>query len=173
MHTAEMNQAPMKNVFEKVLNDEAGSELVETALCVPILFLVIFGLIYFSFALYADHFVATAAKEAARYAVVRGSTWNGASCQSTSNYNCTATSADISNFVSAELPLGLSSSNLTVSSTWPGTTNAGAACDTQNGDNSPNCQVNVQVNYSFTFPLPFVNQGAIPLKSTARMTIIE
>ena len=163
----------MVNVIELALNDDAGNELVETALCAPILFAMIFGIVYFSFALYADHFVANAAKEAARYAVVRGSTWNGASCLSSSTFSCDATNTDVSNFVIAQLPPGLSSSQLSVSTSWPGTNNAGNACDTLNGNNSPNCLVNVQVNYSFSIPLPFVNQGVVPFTSSAQMSIVE
>ena len=62
----------MMNLIQEIKHDETGSELVETALSIPILFAVIFGIIYFSFALYADHFVANVAKEAAR---LRSSSW--------------------------------------------------------------------------------------------------
>jgi Flp pilus assembly protein TadG len=163
----------MMNLIQEIKHDETGSELVETALSIPILFAVIFGIIYFSFALYADHFVANVAKEAARYAAVRGSTWSGASCQSSSTFDCTATGSDITNFVTAQMPPGLSSTKLSVSASWPGTTNTGATCDTLNGNNSPNCQVIIQVSYQFTFPFPFVNQGVLPFSSNAAMTIVE
>ena len=163
----------MIGVLKRYLKEETGSELVEMALTVPMLFAVLCGVVYSSFALYATHFVANAAKEAARYAVVRGSTWGGTSCQSPSSFDCTATDTDVSNFVAAELPPGLSSGNLSVSTTWPGTTNSGSTCDTLNGDNSPNCEVSVQVNYQFTFPVPWVNQGVLPLSSSAEMSIVE
>jgi Flp pilus assembly protein TadG len=163
----------MIGVLERYFNDETGSEIVEMALCVPLLFAVMSGVVYSSFTLYANHFVVNAAKEAARYAVVRGSTWNGTACQSSSSFNCTATGTDISNFVISELPPGLSSADLSVSTTWPGTTNSGTTCDTLNGNNSPNCEVSVQVNYSFTFPIQWVNQGVLPLTSSAEMTIVE
>ena len=163
----------MVNVIELTFNEDTGSELVETALCAPVLFAMIFGIVYFSLALYADHFVANAAKEAARYAVVHGSTWSGSSCQSASTFNCDATDTDVSNFVIAQLPPGLSSSQLSVSTSWPGTTNAGTACDTLNGNNSPNCLVTVHVNYSFSLPLPFVNQGVVPFTSSAQMSIVQ
>jgi Flp pilus assembly protein TadG len=154
-----------------LIREEAGSELIEFALCAPLLFAFMFGIVFFSLALYADHFVANVAKEAARFAVVRGSTWNGALCSATSSYDCTATSNDITNFVIGALPPGLSPGSLTVSTTWPGTTSTGDACDTLNGANSPECIVTIQVSYLFTFPLPFVKGGAIPMTSNSSMTI--
>jgi Flp pilus assembly protein TadG len=157
----------------RIVKDEEGSELVDFALCVPLLFGIMFGVVYFSFALYANHFVANAAKEAARYAVVRGSTWHGTSCATQSGLDCTATSTDIASFVAAELPPGLSPSNLSVTTTWPGTTSWGGTCDSWNGSNSPDCQVSVQVNYLLTLPLPFVKQNALQLGSSSAMTISE
>src|SRR6202012_5723918 len=88
----------------KLLEDEAGTEIIEFAICICLWIGCVFALMYGSFALYAAHFVINASDEAARYAVVRGSSWNGASCSSNSNLDCSATSSDISNFVSSSLP---------------------------------------------------------------------
>jgi Flp pilus assembly protein TadG len=53
--------------------DETGSSLVEFALSSTVLLMAIFGVLDCSCALYADHYVANAAREATRYAMVRGS----------------------------------------------------------------------------------------------------
>lgn len=57
----------------KKASRERGSELVEFAFVVTILFAFIFGIIDFGHAAYTYHFVADVAREATRYASVRGS----------------------------------------------------------------------------------------------------
>jgi Flp pilus assembly protein TadG len=161
----------MSRNINALFREETGSELIEFAICAPLLFSFIFSIIFFSLALYANQFVANVAKDAARFAAVRGSTWNGAICSATSSYDCTATSSDVTNFVIGALPPGLSSANLSVSTAWPGTTSTGDPCDTLNGVNSPQCIVTIQVSYLFTFPLPFVKGGAIPMTGKSSMTI--
>ena len=152
--------------------DDGGSEIVEFAFSICVWMMGAFLVMYGSFALYAAHFVANAADEAARFAIVRGSSWNGASCSS-NLLDCTASSTDIKNYVVRMLPPGLSSSNLTVSTSWPGTTSTGGTCDSEDGVNSPNCIVQVTVGYRFKFPLPFFAQSALPLSSSSSMTIFQ
>jgi Flp pilus assembly protein TadG len=185
MHTAQalkrgfvqlLRQEKLKapcSLIEKLRTDQDGSQTVEFALCSVVWLLAVFVIIYISFLFYADHFVTSAAKNAARYAVVRGSSWNGASCHSVSSSSCTATAANVTSYVQASLFPGISSSQLTVSTSWPGTTSSGAICDTTNGTDSPNCAVNVQVGYSFSFPMPFFPNTSIPLAATSQMTIME
>lgn len=156
----------------KLAAQDSGSESVEFALSVSLWMGAAFMVMYVSFALYAAHFVANAAEEAGRYAMVRGSSWNGASCSQTW-FGCTATSDDVSNYVVRELPPGMSSANLSVKALWPGTTGSGTTCNSQDGANSPNCVVTVTVTYQFKFPVPFFNQNTLPLKSTSTMTISQ
>jgi len=154
------------------LRDERGSEAVEFALAVSIWMAIAFMVMYVSFALYAAHFVANAAEEAARYGSVRGSSWNNASCTSNS-LGCTASSTDISNYVKSAVPPGLSATKLTISSSWPGTMSSGNSCDTADGSNSPNCVVKVTVSYNFSFPLPFIASSQRLFSSTSQMTIVR
>ena len=151
---------------------DRGSESVEFALSISVWIGAAFMVMYGSFALYAAHFVANAAEEAGRYAMVRGSSWNGASC-SVNALDCTATSEDISDYVASALPPGMSAANLSVKTSWPGTTASGTACDSEDGVNSPNCLVVVKVTYQFNFPVPFFTQNTLPLKSTSTMTISQ
>jgi len=154
------------------LQDERGSEAVEFALAISIWMGVAFMVMYVSFALYAAHFVANAALEGARYGSVRGSSWSSASCSSNS-LDCTASSTDISNYIKSSTPPGLSTANLSVSTSWPGTTSSGTACDTADGSNGPNCVVKVTVSYNFSFPLPFITNSQRLFSSTSQMTIIR
>ena len=162
---------PLSYAWSALL-DESGSEAVEFALALSVWMAAAFMIMYVSFALYAAHFVANAANEAARYGSVRGSSWNSASCSS-SGLDCTASSTDISNFVKNSLPAGLAPSNLNVSTSWPGTTTSGGTCDTADGSNSPNCVVAVTVTYNFNFPIPFITSSARLFSSTSQMTIVR
>lgn len=154
----------------RLWKEETGSEIVEFALSICVWMGAAFLVMYGSFALYAAHFSANAAEEAGRYAMVRGSSWNGESCTSTA-LDCTATSNDISNFVVQSMPPGLSASNVSVLTNWPGTTSAGGTCDSVDGANSPNCIVQVTVSYRFKFPVPFFTQNTLPFSSTSQVTI--
>src|ERR1700754_4343289 len=99
--------------------NESGDSLVEFAFCISIFFSVVFGIVGCSLAVYTDHYVTSVASDAARYAMVRGSTWKGASCIGTSTYECAAKSTDINNYIISLIPGGLSSDNLKVITNWP------------------------------------------------------
>lgn len=171
--SASSRLAALRRQLKELWSAESGSELVEFALCSSIWCIASFAVIYTSFLFYANHFVASAAKNATRYAAVRGATWNGVACGTVSSSSCTATAANVKSYVEAALPPGMSSNGLTVSTTWPGTTPSGAVCDTANGDAGPNCAVSVQVGYSFSFPMPFYPQNAVQLSSKSEMSILE
>jgi len=155
------------------LSEEQASQLVEFAFCIGIFLACLFAISYFSIALYADHFVANAAKEGARYAMVRGSSWDGTTCTSVSSFSCTATNANVKSYIASTLTPGLTSDNLTVATSWPGTTSSGQTCDTTYGDDSPYCVVSVTVSYSFSSFLPFLPQHTLVFSSTSAVPISE
>jgi Flp pilus assembly protein TadG len=163
----------MERQLKKMLDDAEGGQLIEFTLCLPILLTVFLGVVYFSFVMYAANFVTNGANDGARYAMVRGSEWKGKACTTTSTVDCMATNTDVSNFVTSTLPGGLGSASLTVVATWSGKTSTGGNCDTQNGSNSPNCLVKVQVTDIVSLPLPYVSSPSMTLSSTAVMTIAQ
>ena len=165
--------ASSKMTLRRMHSEDLGVNLVEFALSISIVLAAIFGVLYFSMALYADHFVANAAKDATRYAMVRGSSWNGTTCATTSSFSCTATSTDVTNYVDSTVTPGLTTSNLTVNTSWPGTDPTGDTCDTTNGKNSPYCTVTVSVSYSFDWPLPFLPPNTLALTSKSTVAITE
>ena len=153
---------------------ECGSALVEFALTALALMSLMFGVIGFAMAMYTYHFVGSAAQKGARFAAVRGGTWSKTSnvpCSTsappnfTMAYNCTASSADIQNYVQSLTTLGINPSSVTINETssyvWPGITPDGAACATTN---SQGCLVKVTVSYNFNFLLL---QSIHPLSMTA------
>src|SRR4051812_29312205 len=77
------------------LLDEAGGAILEMAISSSILFAMFFGVFELTLASYTYHYVSAAAREGARFAIVRGST----SCANTPNLaNCNASPTVIGNF---------------------------------------------------------------------------
>lgn len=154
------------------LRDDNATALIEMALVSTLLLAMMFGIIQMSFALYSYDFVSDAAREATRYAVVRGS----ASCSNTPNLtNCDATSAQIQTYLQNLGYPGLTSSNLTATTTWSQASatqpTTWTVCATE--CNEPGNQVVVVVNYPFALRIPFVPNSTINITSTSTMVISQ
>ncbi len=151
-----------------------GSAIIEFALVLLVFLTMLIGIMGFGQALYAYHFVSSAAKTAARWAAVNGSTCgNDASCNGTGGMNNgPASASDVANYVAAMAPPGITSdpTRLTTTTTWPG---GGTTCS--GATNSPGCPVEVQVSYSFNFLFPMIGASAtaVTLSSTAQMVIVH
>lgn len=159
---------------QNVLDEEDGVTLIETGVAITTMLVLLFGIMEFTRALYADIYIGYVSHAATRYAMVRGTTFTGTSCATTTTQNCLATSANIVAFAKSSAPLGIATgSDLTITPSWPGTGPTGSACDTTNGTSSPGCVVTVQVTYNFHFALPFVSSNTFLLKSVSTVTIVE
>ena len=141
--------------------DERGSELVEFALAITILLTLMFGIIGFAQAAYAYHFVSNAAREATRYASVRGST-----CPPAQLSDCPITEGEITSYVQTLAPLGINGSLLGV---FPAPVDPGGNCS---GGYSPGCAIQVKVTYPFAF-LPVLNLANFTISSTSQMVISQ
>jgi Flp pilus assembly protein TadG len=152
--------------LKSLVGDEDAAEIVEFALAATFFFTLIFGIVEFCMVMYAGSFVAYAAQQGTRYAMVRGSDWTTGCASSPTPYGCQAAASDVKSYVMS-LPhpgLNLTTDNISVP---PMTTTAsGAACVQY----SQGCQVKVQVNYTFQMGIPFV-PASIPLSSTSIETI--
>ena len=124
------------------LNDETGSELVEFALAGLLFFTVLFGIMEFGRAVWTYGTAAHAAREGARYAIVRGSESGRA-----------ASAGDVANYVQG-MATGIT--EMTVTTTWQ-------------PDNNPGSVVQVRVDCPFRPVLPMI--PSITLTSTSRMVI--
>jgi Flp pilus assembly protein TadG len=144
-----------------------GSALVEFAFLIPVIFALVFGIIDFGRAMYSYHFVSNAAREASRWASVRGSTCTGFPSA------CPASSSDVANYVVSIAPAGIdsSSSRLTVNPGWPAASTNPPVCASYS--NHPGCVVQVQITYQFNFILPFLPSSGIPMTSTSQMIISQ
>jgi Flp pilus assembly protein TadG len=137
--------------------------MVEFAVVLVGFLTLLFGLLDFGRALYVYHFVSYAARDGTRFAIVRG-----ASC-TTFTTACPAAASDVTNYLETTvLPPGIDPSKLTVTTTWPGG-NPGCTGVV----NSPGCVVNVKVQYSFSFFIPFIPKLTSLMISTSQMVISQ
>lgn len=166
---------PAGSAWHLRLRDDQGSTLVEATLSIGILVTLVIGIAECCLMVYSYHFISNAAREGARYAIVRGSTWanppwnNSVQCATYADAGCTATADNIQDYVrSLSLP-GIDSSQITVTTNWyslPGGTAKAAY-------NAAGDFVQVQVQYAFPLSIPGVPQKTFTMSSTSMMTITQ
>ena len=150
-----------------------GATLIEFALSSAILFSLLIGMMELSIAFFSYHYVNDAAREASRWAMVRGS----ASCTNTSGLvDCDATGAQIQSFVRSLGYPSIVSSNTTANTVWcavsetqPATWSSCSAA----GSNAPGNEVQVTVIYQFPLSIPFVSKQTLSMQSTSAMVISQ
>lgn len=167
----------MKRRLKILLHDERGTELVEFAISALVIFTVFFAIIEFSMAMYAYHFVSSAAQAGARYAIVRGADWSAACSTSAPpnfavNFSCNASASDVSNYVKNLATAGIDPSRITVTTTWPGTTpDCTKNCTACSPANSQGCLVKVNVNYVYTYLFRLTPGSNIVFSGTSEKAI--
>jgi Flp pilus assembly protein TadG len=146
-------------------HSEEGQSLVETAFSATAVLCLFFGIMEMSLALYTYHFLSEAARQATRYALVRG-----LACTSFAKA-CPAQASDIQNYVRGLDFPGIVPANVTVTTTWPTT---GSACRPASLPcNNPGNLVRIKVQYKFPLSIPFVPPSTLTLSSTSQMTISQ
>lgn len=162
----------MKDTVRGRLQAQDGSSLVETALSLSLLLLLIFGIIEMGMMMYSYHFISYAAREATRYAIVRGST---CSQGGPSVAGCPFTESSIQNYVK-----GLSFPGITIATSdvsvqtaqYNSTSGKWVSCGSDETTcNSPGDQVIVTIAHAFLFSVPFVKVPSVSLSSTSAMVI--
>ena len=141
------------------LGGEEGQSLVEATFSMLVLLMIVLGIMDMGMALYSYDFVADAAREGARYAIVHGSACTG----------CVATSSSIQTYVKNLGLVGIKSSDLTVTTTWPDT---GSLCTPSLSPcNNQGNNVKVTVNLVFHLGIPLVPSSTLNLSSTSESII--
>jgi Flp pilus assembly protein TadG len=149
-----------------------GAALVEFAVSCLVLIPLIFGMIETCMALYTYNFVADAAREATRWASVRGST----SCGNTPGLtDCGfTTSAIVQTYVRG---LGYpGANNLTATVKWlcASSTQPTTWSSCGGTQNKPGNQVQVVVRYNYTLGIPYLSSNTpISIASTSSMVISQ
>lgn len=181
--------------------DEQGSSLVEMALVSALVFFpLLFGIIEFSYAMYAYNWVNMAARQATRYAVVRGieschiaPTFPNCNMGPDSTNNATSPTA-LTTYVRGLSYPGIytdaTSNRLTVTTTYLAktvtsgaggfsTTSWTTACTSTDPNaslvecNTPGEAVQVIVTYRFPLNIPFWKNLSLNLNATSQMVINE
>jgi len=155
------------------IREEEGASIVETGLVIMVFLAMLIGAFQATMALYTVNFVAEAAREGSRYAMVRGST----SCTNTPSLtNCNATSDQVQTWVRGRGYPGIKSSKLTVTTSWSTASSTyprtWTTC-TSGTCNAPGNQVKVVATYAYSAPIPFAPRLSINLTSTSRMVISQ
>jgi Flp pilus assembly protein TadG len=148
---------------------ERGTTILESAVIISVLLVMMFGVVGFGNALYTYNFVSNTAREATRWASVRGSTCplNLPGLPD----GCPAKDTDVNAYVqNLSTGIGLDPTKVTTTTTWIAPPNNLAACAAQH--NSPGCVVKVQVQYSFRFLFPLLPSG-FTMQSTSQMVISQ
>lgn len=164
------------------LREQQGQSLVETALSITVLMILIFGVIEAAWGAYSIHYLANAAHEATRYAIVRGGTWDPVTCDGTgaagSGYTsskCEASPTDVANYVAnRDFPgIGITASDVCVEYFKTLPTSATQKCFANSSPDGVGDIVQVTITYPFTIPLPFLSNYTWNLVSTSQMVITE
>jgi Flp pilus assembly protein TadG len=156
---------PLASRIRRTLRAEKGSSIVEFAMASVILFTLIFGVMAIGLALYSYNVVSEAAREATRYAIVRGSACN-------SFTNCNIDQTGLQTYVQGIGFPGITPSSLTVAAS--ATSATGTICTpTLKPCNKPGNPVKVTVTYTFPLVIPFVPRRTLTMASTSQMTISQ
>jgi Flp pilus assembly protein TadG len=178
------------------VHGEEGAALVEMALASIVMLAMLFGIIEMSLAIYTYTFVSDAAREATRYAIVRGPD----SCTISPTFpNCNLSGGSAGNplqtYVRSLTYPGVDPSRLSVAATWlvasgtlvgsgstgytttswPNACAGGGAFDTGTGlaCNNVGNAVRVVVSYQFPLSIPFWRATTLNISSTSQMVISE
>lgn len=163
-----------KNVMRRCAC-EKGTSLVEFTVCVPVLFMLLLGFCQMCLAIYSNFCVCETARDTVRWASLRGSN----SCADAPQMiDCDATADDITSYAKSIGYPGITSSKLSVSTTWlqassatPGTwstcSGSQTICD------APGNAVQVVVSYPLPFQIPFSSSKTLNLSSTAQMVVMQ
>jgi Flp pilus assembly protein TadG len=146
-------------------NKERGASLPETAIVMAVLLALIFGIIDFGRALYTYSFVAQAARQGARWAIVRGS-----QCTQLDHCPAQAGTTDIQPFVRGLNEGATDPNSLTATLSFPPSSGCSVSAA---GGNAQGCVAQVTVNYPFKFMLPFLPGATINMSSTSKMVISQ
>lgn len=148
-----------------------------------IFFMLFFGVIEVGWATYSYHFVANAAHEGARYAMVRGASWiascdgNGSAGSGYNSTQCQATIADTQNWVASRSFPGvkIAASNVCVEyfATVPSTASSQCTASSNFSNNAQGDVVQVTVTVPFTLHVPGLPNRTINVSSTSQMLIAQ
>jgi hypothetical protein len=165
-----------------VLRRNDGSSIVELQVSFGILAAFLFGMCQISVAMYAYQFTSDAARQATRWAMVRGNschtnTPNLSTCSQVGG----ATAAQIQTYVQTLNYPAIRTASVRAVTVWcqastsnPSSTNATSwtSCSSTTS-NAPGNLVKVTVTYPLSFQIPFSRNMSLTVGSTSQMVITQ
>lgn len=136
---------------------EQGQAVVEFGLVALLFFLLVFGAMDVSRAVWSYSTMQDAVQEASRYAIVHGSQ---SSIPISAGSSSTLTSI-VKRYATSNNTAGLDPSQISVTATW------------SDGDNDPGHRVTVAATYVFHFSTGLFNVGSITLSASSTRTIVH
>jgi Flp pilus assembly protein TadG len=149
----------------RILRGEEGNEIVEFAFASFMFFMVLFGFIWLGFIFYMKNTTAEVAREATRWASVRGTDCTNPPI---TDGTCPATKTNLQTFAQSSLP---GAANMTVTPTWYDSTGTNKGTTNQGAGGS--IQVLVTYKIPVTSYLPFLDSSGNPftVSSTSQSVI--
>lgn len=138
------------------VHDQDGSSLVEFSATLGLMFTFVYILMQICMALYTYGMISECAREATRWASVRGST-----CQTAAGSSCTATTTTVSNYAKGLGFPNIGGGALNPVASYPDTNEA------------PGSRVKVTITYPYSVNLPFVPKQTISLQVSSEMYILQ
>lgn len=151
---------------------ERGTGSVEFAASAIVLFMLIFGVVGVTMAMYTYEVVNEYARDASRYAIVHGegcvAAINGNSCSIGTG---SAANTALKTYLNHEIFPGINGNNLSVATTYakgPGE----SACNATNC-NGTGDKVTITVSYPFLYNIPFVPSRSFTMNGASTMIISQ
>jgi Flp pilus assembly protein TadG len=154
----------LRRCIAGLLREEDGGSMIEFAITISTALTLVFVIMQLCLALYMYGMISETAREATRWAIVRGST-----CVTGSGTSCTTTTTAITTYAKGLGFPNVGGGTLAVTPTYPDTNPVGGAANCQ----APGCRVKVAVAYTVAISLPFVPRNNISLQSSSEMYILQ
>jgi Flp pilus assembly protein TadG len=170
----------LRKAMRNIVHHDAGGSLVEMAISSLILCTMFFGIFEVTMACYTYNAVSEAARESARWAMVRGSK---CSTYTVSQDHCGATSDDIQNYAKASTKINWSqctTASPCVTATWlKATTVSGTSTSTTWATCTGGCSADpgnllvVSISYPYALTFPMYRTFNINLTSTSEVIVSQ
>jgi len=141
---------------ENLARGESGGSQIEFVLSFTALMTFVFVLMEICIVFYTYGMISESAREATRYAIVRGST-----CLTSSSTSCTVSATTISSYATGLGFPNIGGSALNVTTTFP------------DGNQAPGSRVKVDIQYTVPIKLPFVPKNSLGLDTSSEMYILQ
>ena len=141
---------------EDLAQSESGGSQIEFVLSLTALMTFVLAVMEICMVFYTYGMISESAREATRYAIVRGST-----CLTSSSTSCTASAATINTYATGRGFPNIGGGTPVATTTFP------------DGNQAPGSRVKVDIKYTVSIKVPFIPKNALQLDSSSEMYILQ